>query len=519
MPPVPSSTFERWLRGLGDGDAREFVADLYRARGHSVQTREDGALVFGDDESVYWVAGGRFAHRLRRPTPPRDANVLVAVRPTGRLTRLAAGRGLTLVSPAELRNLALYGLSRAECERLFERYFGASPFVPAAPDGTVSDRQQGLRGLVTRPANDSVSTLVVLAVVGTLVLVAVLGPAAPGASLRDSSVGAASVDGEAGAVTGDVTAESPSADEERGRYPPGVAPTGVTSAEKLANAHATALSGRSYRLIIRQSGTEDWTGRVWRGAWQQAEVEDRTTYRYVVTGYQAAQRGEARLVQYSVYGDGRDNYIYTEDGGENSFVRVPITLGEREYGPFETRSAAAIERYLNTTETTVTQVNWTVEPYRIVATGRPLALDNAENVTNYRAQADVGPDGYVSLLTVRYDVLRRNDTRSASFRMEYANLDDVRVRPPPWYEDAQNQTMDGLSGATPTAPTDSGGTSTDAPTDSTDTPTDSTDAPTGSPRAQTATTPEPVARPSVQTDVSPSQAEADPSLSSASTRE
>jgi hypothetical protein len=443
MPVVSPSTFERWLGRLGRDEFARFVAALYAEGPAETDVRADGAVVVrrGADRRVLVpVSSGP---HLRTPRVPPDADAVVLAKPTRRLRRVAAGRGLRIVTPDDLRNHALYGLDRPACERLFERYFDASPVVGWGDDDT-NGRLDAVRARVAAAPLGSVAVVVIAA----LVVTALLSPFGPGVSPESDDANATA--GGHVVVGGSVEAAG---GRTGGLFPPGVGPTGVTDAETLAEAHADAVAGRSYRLVTRQRGTRDWTGRVWRGAWQQAEVETPTTYRYSVVGYVAAGEAGDELVQYAVYADGTYNYVKTSDRENDSYVRFPVRTDADGHGPFENRAARAVETYLNATRTTVSRSNWSTEPYEVTATGTPLGLrEETENVSDYRATAYVGSDGYVSLLTVRYDVERGNETQTVSFRMEYAAMDDVDVGPPGWYETAQNQTVPGRGDAATPAP-------------------------------------------------------------------
>ncbi|WP_197427968.1 hypothetical protein [Halogeometricum sp. CBA1124] len=52
-------------------------------------------------------------------------------------------------------------------------------------------------------------------------------------------------------------------------------------------------------------------------------------------------------------------------------------------------------------------------------------------MSDYRAEASVGSDGFVSVLVVSYDRTVGDETREVSYRMEYASMDAVTVSRPP----------------------------------------------------------------------------------------
>jgi hypothetical protein len=449
MPVVPVRTFEGWLRRLGEAAFTAFVTDLYASRGRAVTVRDDGAVVLADEGRV--LAPVASAWRLRNPRVPADADAVVAARPTPRIDRLAAREGLTLVGPADLRNLALYGIDRRDAERLFATHFDASPVVAGPVPGNDDD---GTLAGVGDVSAASVAAVVIVA----LVVAALLGPFGPGVSPAANDAAQA----ESGPVV--VGASVPTDDgAETTLFPPGIGATGVTDAETLADAHADAVAGRSYRIVLRQSGTEDWSGRVWRGVWQQAEVEDPRHFRYTVTGYARDRAAESRsgetpatdtdddgdeLVQYTAYADGEQIFVRV-DGRNESFYRYPVRIDENGHGLFEQRASSAVERYLNASRTRVTRVDDTRYPFRVVATGTPESIPRAANVSDYRAEASVGSDGFVSVLVVSYDRTVGDETREVSYRMEYASMDAVTVSRPRWYDRAVNATAPDAAAGVP----------------------------------------------------------------------
>ncbi|ELZ34500.1 hypothetical protein C474_02306 [Halogeometricum pallidum JCM 14848] len=456
MPVVTPDEFAGWLRRL-DGDAlTAFVADLYADRGESVAVRDDGAVVLGDGDRVLSPVSGR--RRLRRPSVAPDADVVVAARPTPALLRRAARTDASVVGPAELRNIALYGLDRRDAERLFREHFDASPVVDARDPDDSLDRHAAL-GRV----GDSLGVGVIAVVLAVLAVAVLFGPFGLALSPTDDAAGSQP-------DSGDGSTDSATARTEAESFPPGIAPTGVTNPERLAAAHADAVVGRSYRLVVSESGTENWEGEVWGDVWKEAAVESPRRFRYIVTG---SVRGEERdaganasggasgpddptetaggdgtaagdgdgLVHYTAYADGQYTYVRNERG-DGSVSRFPVRLDGNGHGPFERRTAAAVERYLNATRTSVAREAESEPdaPYHVVATGTPEAFADPENVSNYRAEARVDPDGFVRTLTVSYAVTDGGETRKVRYHLSYSGVDAVELSPPPWYERARGAT-------------------------------------------------------------------------------
>lgn len=507
MPVVPARTFETWLRSL-DGDAfAAFVADLYDARERGVRARGDGAVVLADGRVLAPVAA---AWRLGSPRVPDDADAVVAASPSPRLRRAADRRGLTLLGPSDLRDLALYGVDRGDAERLFSEYFDRSPVV--AP--TRADRSEGSDGDRTDGFEDAAVASVAAVVLAGLVVAAMLGPFGPGvAPAADDAARSGSGPLVVGASRPAVVGGGGDSDDHL--FPPGIGPTGVVDAEALAEAHADAVAGRSYRLVVRQSGTDGGNGRVWRGVWQQAEVENPRHFRYTVTGYvgnatagsatEAAEtdstgattatdvttattatgsvteatatnttteatatdeadstagsdsRAGVELVQYAAYADGELVYVMS-DRREEAFYRYPVIVDEDGHGVFERRAAFAVERYLDAPRTNVTRESRTRYPFRVVATGTPDSVPGADRISDYRAEASVGSDGFVSRLAVSYDLRVGDDTREVSYRMEYASIGEVDLSQPVWYDRAVNATRPDAAGTPATGAADESGT-------------------------------------------------------------
>lgn len=454
MPAVTPDEFAGWLRRLDEDALTAFVADLYAGRGESVAVRDDRAVVLGDDDRVLSpVPGGR---RLRRPSVAPDADVVVAARPTPALLRRAARADASVLGPAELRDMALYGLDRRDAERLFREHFDASPVV----DATDPDDSSGRYAALGR-VDDSLGVGVIAVVLAVLTVAVLFGPFGLALSPTDDAGSTpGSGNGSADSSTGRTEAES---------FPPGIGPTGVTNPERLAAAHADAVVDRSYRLVVSESGTENWEGEVWGDVWKEAAVESPRRFRYTVTG---SIRGEEsddganasdgmsgtddstetaggddsagdddRLVHYTAYADGQYTYVRNERR-DGSVARFPVRLDANGHGPFERRTAAAVERYLNATRTSVAHEAESEPdaPYHVVATGTPEAFADPENVSDYRAEARVGADGFVRTLSVSYAVTDGGETRKVRYHLSYSGVDAVELSPPPWYERARGAT-------------------------------------------------------------------------------
>jgi hypothetical protein len=444
-------------------DARRFVefcADLWAARGY--ETRIDGDRIVAtrpDERVVLFPRAARgpipraiepFRGPLSRSavgsTPARRSDVDVVVTPVDAAwtRRLADRHDARHVGPAMLADLLLYGVDRGDAETLAVRHLGASLPTLLAND---HDRADDASDATADHPGVDLTTLAAVVGVALLALAAAVAgvwtpgafgntddtgpPLAPGSG---TSVHVAEGERESAAATansstpGDSTASIP-------EYPPGVI-EGYLDVWSLSRAHAAAVEGRSYQLVIRHSGSEALDGdHRWSGAWQRAVVGSGETWLYSTIGYTAET--PSRHVQYTEYADGEFVYRRTgmSEGPEFDQRQARIDAAD---GPHTDRAQRYLLRYLRTTEVSVDRPSWDPDRYRLIATGRPIGVDG--DVSNYTATAFVSPAGFVSTLTVEYTLDSGDETGTVRFRLEYATVDRAQVRPPGWYDEARNAT-------------------------------------------------------------------------------
>jgi hypothetical protein len=453
----PAVLVER-LRRL---DAREFVdlcAGLWAARGYETRIRGERVVATAGDERVVVLtrAGSgrltRAVDRLRRVRgrmsageiddgPPVDV-VMTVVDDDRRATRLAEHHGAQLVGPAAVGDLLLYGIPRADADALTRRCFGETTAGLLASEPT---------GGGDRPRFDPVSIAAVVGVVCLVAAAAAAGAWLPAAGPDDGpSTRAAAGTGfgservETGVDIGpppgtsDGEGAAASGTPSTGSYPPGVTDGGV-DAWVLADAHAAAVDGRSYRLVVRQSGTRALDGdRRWNGVWQRAVVDAGGTWLASAVGYAAGENG-SELVQYTAYADGEFVYRSVDGRAGAVYDRRPIDVAREEgFGPDADRIRRYLIRYLVTTAVSVDRPAWRPETYRVVATGQPTRVDG--DVTNYTATALIAPDGFVSELSVEYTRGTGPDAETVRFRYQYVAVGETTVRPPGWYDEARAAT-------------------------------------------------------------------------------
>lgn len=440
-------------------DAREFVdfcAALWTARGYETRVRDDRVVATRDDARIVVLIRpdpGRLARATGRLRPVRDradaggiddrsVDVVVTATDDRRATRLAEHHGARLVGPTAVADLLLYGISRADADALTRRYFGETTAGLLAPETT---------GSGDRPSLDPVSVAAVAGVVCLVAAATAAGAWLPLAGLNDGPAARAALgaDGSSERIeTGVDLGPPPGAGDGAGAtgsetlsprsYPPGVTDGGV-DAWVLADAHATAIDSRSYRLVVRQSGTEALDGdHRWNGVWQHAAVEDDGTWLVSTVGYAAGENG-SELVQYTAYADGEFVYRSVDVRTGAVYDRRPIDVASgEEFGVHTDRVRRYLIRYLVTTGANVDRPAWRPETYRVVATGQPTHVDG--DVTNYTATALIAPDGFVSELRVEYTRGTGADAETVRLRYEYVAVDEATVRRPGWYDEARAAT-------------------------------------------------------------------------------
>ena len=432
---------EERLNTLDQETLTAFCAALWRARGYDV--RREGArfrATRGDERLRILVRAAHGPLRVRtvvrsllpsgvpgdeRGETERDIDVDVVVTPVdaGWARRLADYHDARHVGSTALANRLLYAIPRRDADALATRYLDVPISSVIGTGGTGTPRFRQTRSSTTGLVVAGVVCLVLAAVVG-----GVWTPAGGGfGSVDEGATGQRPPMSHSGAVANQTASSAE-------QYPPGVSTESV-DAGVLADAHAAAMAGRSYRLITRQSGTDTLDGsRRWSGAWQHAVVADNRTWLYAVVGYDDTPNG-TRLVQYTAYADGE--YVYR---------RADVNEGPRydrgttdEGDDFHTdRARQAIQLYLTATRVEVDRPSWRPDLFRVVATGQPTAVDGV--VSNYTATAFVSREGFVSELTVEFTQHEGDEAEDVRFRFEYAAVDETEVNPPVWYDEARAAT-------------------------------------------------------------------------------
>jgi hypothetical protein len=374
MPSPPGASFRAHLSTVDHETATAFVAAVYAARGWTV-----------DD------SGGDL-----RATPPgadRPRRLVVRIGddedPDG---AAVDGTDPIDVDAVTLHELVAYALPAAERTRLCREFLGrefeafeapsTADRVDAAPDRNVRDgmareaadtgrtrRERGGEAPPPEPADDgriedaisereaesNASTTrrrgrLVRAGVVVIALSLVLGGlvTAAGPGLAASAAAILGGTGTTDDASGQADGGNPVID---GSSPPGVDGDGVGNARRLADAHETALSGRSFRLRIVYREYD--AGSIRGVAHEHAVVAASGGYRSEVGGVGTIDHGSAVIGTAATYSDGERRYVRSSDGdaaGAPPTVRSRSTMTATESPRFVDRTERYVRWYLSVNE-------------------------------------------------------------------------------------------------------------------------------------------------------------------------
>lgn len=434
MPPLPEDAFEREFRGLSASDRSAFVAALWTARGWET-TVSNGIIVAerdGERRRIRAVDPGRFG-------TPEMAGIgtLVTARDRERVREAAASAGVEYVSPADLRNLLLYGIKRETATELYEKWFDR-PLRRTAPD-TGSDNAgeatgSGLSAAVPFIAENrrALSALALVVLVG----VAVASPA-----LIDGTAPQSPVAGEQEAPSGSATVAdvnlSPSPTESS-RFPPGMTAAGVVNASTLTAAHVDGVRNRSRVRSLNATGP--WNAAFMGGAKQRnvtASIQNETQYRAESLSIVTVENQTMEISSYATGGSLYQRVVYP-DGIEYSpygsidYYQYPIEDNPAtQYDEVETYLDLFFEGAESTVVTCAIDYETDCPTYRLEVTGGPPAAVSA-SAEEYRALAIVSDTGVINTIRVTYTVPNADGDRvRASFALDY-RFGQVEISPPAW---------------------------------------------------------------------------------------
>jgi hypothetical protein len=434
MAPVSPATVRRRLRRLTDERFVAFVGALWSAR---------GAEVGETDGTVVELRHGRRAETLRAVTGRRlpsdvdPAATLVLARPASsvRGTDDHAGR---VVDADDIHAMLLYAVPRDAADDLCRRFFDR-PLVVAesTPDRSVTGRVP------------EYSAPLVVGVLGLVLVVAGVfgGPALYG----DGDVPTFGAPDSLGGDTAQVGTDDPSPTQTPAgtespsfgsvEFPPGLGPGGVVDADRLADGHAKAVTGQSYRWTITHREFVDGQPTAYRR--ETIYVASPTEYRTEIEGAGDLRGGELVISSVEAYADGDARYerrvsdesINAGYGADRGGLRG-VQNGEGQYAD---RAERYIGWYLSVSESAVVDTFEMADTrYYWVRLGR----DPYPGVQNSTGSALVDENGVVHEIRRQYDVPGDGDV-SAVVTLRYTDFGTTTVRPPSWHErgvDAGNET-------------------------------------------------------------------------------
>ncbi|WP_380675889.1 hypothetical protein [Salinigranum sp. GCM10025319] len=437
---VSPGTVRRRLRGLSRERFVAFVAALWAARG--AETRVRGGYVearHGDRVERLRAVTGR---RVPDDSATAAADVLVLSRPASAVEGTSGFDG-RVVDADDLHAMVLYAVPREAADDLCRRFF----------DRPLATASEPTRSVVERVPEKSAPIVVGLLGVA-LVVVGVLG--APLSGDEVSVVGAPeSIGSDAAAQVeaddlsptptpqGGAEADSETADPEG--YPPGLGPGGVVDAGVLADTHAKAVTGRSYRLTISHREYVDGQWNAYRR--ETVSVASPTEYRTDLDGAGDLRRADLVVSEVEAFADGETRYerrVVADEFDQTYTVEATPVRGVRNgEGRYADRAERYVEWFLSVSESEVVDV---------VARGDTryywvsLGEDPYVGIENSTGSALVDEHGVVHQIRRQYDSPDDGNV-SAVVIIRYADFDTTTVQPPVWVD--RESAAEGTSEATP----------------------------------------------------------------------
>jgi hypothetical protein len=419
MPVAPEGWVARKFRALSANQRRQFLADLWAARGYETDV-DGGAVVVRDAE------GGPTRERTRRrlavvgrwPWRSTTADVCVGTHDTDRARSVAAASGAEFVSPTELHRLLLYGIDRTDADAITREHFGTAV------------TEVSVAGASSRLA--SPTGLGVLAVATILVIALSLGsaPKATGAGpqFSEPSTGTQlpAMNGSSSPAPITTGGSCAGADDSRSERP---LPETLTG-QQLGELHEQQVEQPPQQVQFTYTGPKEST---LKSGIVRETVEYRTNSsnaRY--TRGQRLITDEGDVIEWTddVYVDEYSVWIHRD--GRTGSLQAHI------WNEFRQALAWPYQILLRTTELEVTRVTLFGEQYyRAAATGDAAARTDfpvgSASRTDFRAQVYLTPCGRLVYLIVSY---RHAETGApVTLEITYDEFEDGDVPPPPWYEE------------------------------------------------------------------------------------
>lgn len=459
MAPRSPLEFADLFRGLDTADRAAFVAAVWRARGWEA-TVSDSTVVARDGERtrrILVIRPGWF-----RVPSLSGVDVVVVTRDRDAVRDAAAESGVEYVTPQVLYDLLCYGIERSDAATIFSTHFGRPLELHRAEPTTTPDSTFSVPA--SPPSTASVLVVVCVVIVGLVVadpsLLVFGGPSNAGVIVNGTFT-----PDEGGALGSD--GELPPAPS---TYPAGLDQDGVTNATLLADGHLQKTLNRRYAFSFgfggpaAAPGFDDWVAINWK-----LYVEHEHAFQVDATFN--GTDGNWRTI--GVYANGIKDYrIYRTPEGTRT-TESPVAASSADtYAYFGKR---LVETYLNTTESSVeciTETSDSCTRYLVVATGDAPKLASElpgedTRITGYQAIALVTVDGFVTDLSVHYNLVRNGFPERVSLSFTYDEYGTAKVMPPPWLsevrtDDARHPTST-PGNATESSPTESTPTVTSTP--------------------------------------------------------
>lgn len=452
MHPVDRSEFRRSVRRLDERALARLVAATWRARGAEVAVDGDVVTVSrGDGPRRLRVVCGRWATRRLSASP--DVDAFVVDRPVA-----SPPDGVDVVDPDDLRERLLYALPRERGREIAAAHLGLSLLVEESePTPSLRDRLP-----VTDPPFADALPSAAAVVVGTLLVLALVGSAgglwtadgagwfggsddgADGTSTRGGGEGAAA-DARAGSDDDARTtaARQSTADEEAtggSAFPPGLGPDGITDPYLLAEAHADAVTNRSYTLVLAY--VESANGTVTSRQVERVSVASPTNYATNVSSEGIPSMDSPVVADVEAYADGevrwerRISVPPRSDGGMYSKRTAGTDRSPHDY--YADRVERYLGWYLSVENSTVEDI---LERNGVTYYWVRLGTDSYPGVENASGRALVTDEGVVVRLERTYETPEPPNA-TATVRIVYTNRGDSPVDEPPWVAKARNATAE-----------------------------------------------------------------------------
>jgi hypothetical protein len=401
------------LRSLDGPAFSAFVADLWRARGRTVEREGDTLVVEGESgrTALAPMAASRVPGRLR--SVPEGAEAVVT---PARSAPFADG-DMAVVTGAELASMLRYGVPPETAATLCETHLGASPEELGLPVGVRARR--ALSGVALRRVGAALA-LVVAAAALALTLPVGGGVDGAGAASADTGTGAGGVAGSASSSVGTGTFLRTTTPR----------PDGEFSAASLAGEHREALEGKNYTLTT----TVVYSGTYLRRPWILTRSFTVIGERFVIDdrGVGAVESIPNR----DVYYDGSNTYTAAYRNDSFAYDR----RSGRPFDP-EARSVEHLRTYLDVEEFDVAGTRQEGGERQLILRGEgvPPTVEGS----NYTVEVYVDREGFIHRTDVNYDRLNGVESRMI---WHYEELENATLSVPRWYEEEfANETARGTS--------------------------------------------------------------------------